>query len=191
MGILSSVRIISHLIFFCVAYSKITHRKYEYIASIEKWKSILSLAHRWQFNEVKELAIREMSKQYITPIDRAVWARDYDVDRDWHVTAFAALGARKQALTLEEGRRLGLEYVLQIHELRERIRERRHHREVEAVRYGSSGSSSPPRPLRLRMVNPNLGRADSENFEYTQEDLADARSLLAEIEDELAMKIFN
>lgn len=63
----------------------------------------------------------------IPPVDRAVWAREFDVDpqRRWLEQAYAALGARAEPLTKSEGLRLGLDAVLQLAQVREQIRERR------------------------------------------------------------------
>ncbi|KAL5483252.1 hypothetical protein ACEPAI_8482 [Sanghuangporus weigelae] len=100
---------------------------YSYEATVNKWASILRLAHLWKFPKVKDLAVREMDKLDIAPVDKAVMAREFQVDpsRRWLETAYAALGAREQPLTKEEGLRLGLDVVLHLAEVRERIRERR------------------------------------------------------------------
>jgi len=42
-------------------YSSGWNRKYsEYIASAEEWSSIISLAHRWQFEHIREAAIQRL-----------------------------------------------------------------------------------------------------------------------------------
>ncbi|KAI5123823.1 hypothetical protein M0805_009115 [Coniferiporia weirii] len=123
---------------------------YSYDASVEKWSSILRLAHMWRFTKVKELAVREMDKLEMSPVDKAVMAREFEVDpaRKWLDTAYAALGARDAPLTKNEGLRLGLDVVLQLAEVRERIRERR--RAVAVSR-----CPSPPPPTASQQLTPN------------------------------------
>ena len=57
----------------------------------------------WGFPHVKDLAVREMDKLPIPPVDRAVMARAFAVDpaRRWLEIAYAALGTREQPLTRE------------------------------------------------------------------------------------------
>lgn len=98
---------------------------YTYDATVEVWSSILRVAHNWGFDKVKDLAIREMEKTTMSPVDKAVLARDCDVGNDWLATAYAELGARDAPLTREEGRRLGVDAAIQLAEVREKIRDRR------------------------------------------------------------------
>jgi len=100
--------------------------KYSHTASVEEWSSILALAHLWQFEEVKAFAVRALDKMWVPPVQKAILARDYDVGKDWLETAYTIVGVREQPLTAEEGRRLGMDVVVKIAELRERIRERRY-----------------------------------------------------------------
>lgn len=94
-------------------------------ASLEEWTSILALAHQWQFDEVKRLAVEEMEKLVIPAVEKAVLAQKYDVGRGWLETAYATLGARTDHLSIEDGYRLGLENVVRLGNVRERIREAR------------------------------------------------------------------
>ena len=98
----------------------------------------------WGFPHVKDLAVREMDKLPIPPVDRAVMARAFAVDpsRRWLEIAYAALGTREQPLTREEGERLGLDVVLHLAEVRERIRARRiRASEMEASKSAQAVSS--------------------------------------------------
>jgi hypothetical protein len=94
----------------------------------------LKLANEWSFVEVKNLAIRELEKLEIEPIERVCIYHRYDIDRGYLVTSYAAICTRPGTLNLSEGRRLGLETSLQIAEARERIR---------AVASERSGTRSP------------------------------------------------
>lgn len=100
-------------------------RDYDHDATADVWSSVLRVAHKWGFDKVKALAVRELEKTQMMPVDKAVLARDCEVGNDWLVTAYAELGARESPLTREEGQRLGLDAVIQLAEVRERIRDRR------------------------------------------------------------------
>ena len=81
----------------------------------------------WKFANVKWLAITELNKLEVPAIDKAAMACTYNVDPawKWQETAYAELGARDEPIRKEEGMKLGLDIVLKLAELRERIRERR------------------------------------------------------------------
>jgi hypothetical protein len=98
-------------------------RKYSlYNASTEEWTSILRLAHRWEFVEVKSLALRELERLEIPPLQKIVIYHSYAIDRSLLRTAYTALTIRDEPITLEEGRELGLETVLQLARARELAR---------------------------------------------------------------------
>ena len=63
-----------------------------------------------------------MEKLYIDPVEQVVLARSYDVERDWLLKAYTALGKREEPLAEDEGVRLGLRTVIKIAEAREKIR---------------------------------------------------------------------
>lgn len=108
----------------------------------------------WKFPKVKELAVREMDKLDISPVDKAVMAREFEVDpaRRWLDTAYAALGAREEPLTKNEGLRLGLDVVLHLAEVRERIRARR--------RMAAESRAQTPPPPPPPSASQQIGRHD-------------------------------
>ena len=95
----------------------------------------------WQFPKVKDLAVRKMDGLVIPPVDKAVMSREYEVDPTlgWLEQAYAALGAREDPITKAEGLRLGLDVVLQLAELREKIRKRRFEEEKNVMGSQSIG----------------------------------------------------
>jgi len=93
-----------------------------YTASIEKWSSILKLANKWDFTEVKELAVRELQNIQIPPIQKIVIYQTYSIDRNLIQPAFTALTTRDEPITIEEGRELTLETALQLAKTRELAR---------------------------------------------------------------------
>jgi hypothetical protein len=93
-----------------------------YDANIEEWTSILKLAHQWDFKEVKELAIRGLESLQIPALQKVILYHEYKVDRNLLQAAYTALTVRDDPITLEEGRDLGLETVLQLARARETAR---------------------------------------------------------------------
>ncbi|KLO19848.1 hypothetical protein SCHPADRAFT_43214 [Schizopora paradoxa] len=98
---------------------------YSFEATADIWCSILRVAHKWGFDKVKGLAVKELEKTQMSPVDKAILARDCEVGNGWLLTAYAELGAREAPLTVEEGQKLGLNAVIQLAEVREKIRDRR------------------------------------------------------------------
>ncbi|KAF8271076.1 hypothetical protein EI94DRAFT_632902 [Lactarius quietus] len=93
-----------------------------YDVSIEEWTSILKLAHEWNFSEVKELALRGLESIPIPAIQKIVLYQTYNVDRNRLQTAYTALTVRDEAITIDEGREVGLETALQLAYAREMAR---------------------------------------------------------------------
>ena len=82
----------------------------------------MSLAHRWDFPEVRALAFRTLSEQKnlrVPPVTRLVLADKYDAPAHWRAQAILELGSRKEPLTEEEGEQLGLATVIQVAKVRE------------------------------------------------------------------------
>ena len=90
------------------------------LSTLDEWTSVLALATKWEFDAHRALAIDRLSRLG-TPIDRIVLARTYDIP-NWLDEEYYRLCVREEALTLEEGRRLGMEDVILLAELRQRVR---------------------------------------------------------------------
>lgn len=99
-------------------------RKYSlYDASVEDWQCILNLADKWEFQEVKELCVRELHKKNdLDLITKMALYQKYKVDPRHLVPLYAALCERDTPLNLEESRILGIETVVLINTTRERLR---------------------------------------------------------------------
>ena len=95
-----------------------THRP----KTLDEWTSILHLATRWEFTDIRALAIRSIQSLDITPIDRIVLSREYDITGRWTLAAYTALCDRSEPLALSEANRLGLETSIRIAQMREQIR---------------------------------------------------------------------
>jgi len=94
-----------------------------YDAPVETWLSILNLAHRWSFWNIKDLAIRELEKLNIEPIDKIVAYHEYKINKTLLIPAYIAMCKREKSLSLAEGTKLGMETVLRLADARERARQ--------------------------------------------------------------------
>ncbi|KAH9965391.1 hypothetical protein BC827DRAFT_1119379, partial [Russula dissimulans] len=90
-----------------------------YDGSVEEWSSILKLAHQWDFIEVKAFALRELEQLEIAPLQKVILYHTHAVNRDLLQASYAALTARDEPITIEEGRLLGLETALTLARARE------------------------------------------------------------------------
>ncbi|KZP11865.1 hypothetical protein FIBSPDRAFT_870886 [Athelia psychrophila] len=77
-----------------------------------QWTSILHLAAKWDFENIKLLAIDSLAANAI-PIDKIVLGRRYGIT-EWLVGAYEAVCTRADPLTVEEGMKLGVEDVVRI-----------------------------------------------------------------------------
>lgn len=94
-----------------------------YDADVETWKTILHLANKLQFHEVKEFAIRELhTKKELPLVEKMALYQHHQVDRRHLVPLFAELVSRDTALTLEESQILGTESTFLVYSARERVR---------------------------------------------------------------------
>jgi len=90
------------------------------LKTIEEWSSVLALTTRFQFDEQRALALARLA-QLATPVDRICLARQHGV-REWLESAYLQLCLREQALTADEGARLGIADVILLSEIRQSIR---------------------------------------------------------------------
>ena len=90
------------------------------LLSTEEWTSVLELSTMWQFQGIRERAIKALESLTLSmdPVDKIVMARKFDVS-PWLVSSLLALVQREKPLNLSEGNRLGLECALKVAEIRE------------------------------------------------------------------------
>ena len=88
----------------------------------EEWTSILHLATRWEFDDIRALAIREIERCPLTPVEKIALSREFDISSLWSLNAYTELCERPEALTVQEALALGLQTTVRISQLRERLR---------------------------------------------------------------------
>jgi len=115
-----------------------------YEGSVEEWSSILKLAHQWGFVEVKAFALRELEQHEIPALQKILLYHAHDIDRDLLQAAYAALTARDEPISFDEGLQLGLETALQLARAREIAR--------APVFSGNRKSGNPRSPVTLAGV---------------------------------------
>ncbi|KAF7428824.1 hypothetical protein PC9H_008056 [Pleurotus ostreatus] len=114
--VLEDVRSIDFARFLWVFYNP----KYSlYKTDVDSWTSILDLAFRWQFPEVRKLCVRELERLEMSDVERIHVYQKYEVDRNLLISRYAALCEREEPLSVAEGMRLGMETALTIARARE------------------------------------------------------------------------
>lgn len=94
-----------------------------YDATIDDWNCILNLADKWDFPQVKELAVRELHKKpELELVTKMALYQKYKVDPRHLVPLYAELCSRDTPLTLEESEILGFKVCVAINTARERLR---------------------------------------------------------------------
>jgi hypothetical protein len=88
--------------------------------SKDEWISVLKLANLWDFIEVRNLAIEQLTSYAgsLDCIERILFARKFDVSA-WLQSGYVELARRKAVVSAEEAGKIGWETALQICQLRE------------------------------------------------------------------------
>lgn len=97
----------------------------EHRVLLSDWIPILQLSTRWLFDDIRSLAIRELAKNDIEPVQKVAIALQNDVP-EWLHPSYMALCERPNPLTVEEARKLGVEVVAQLACAREIFRDNRY-----------------------------------------------------------------
>ncbi|KZV76889.1 hypothetical protein PENSPDRAFT_645975 [Peniophora sp. CONT] len=92
------------------------------LETTEDWESVLRLATRWKFNNIRTLAITKLDP-LATPLQKLVMARAFDVPK-WLQPSLVALCMRPGPLTLAEGKKLSTEDLISITSTREAVRQK-------------------------------------------------------------------
>ncbi|KDQ59103.1 hypothetical protein JAAARDRAFT_175825 [Jaapia argillacea MUCL 33604] len=88
-------------------------------STVEEWTSILHLSTQFSFASIRRLAIRSIFP-IASPIDKIVLANKYEIEGpEWKRDAYVDVCQRQEALTLEEGERLGMAEVVKIVRVRQ------------------------------------------------------------------------
>jgi hypothetical protein len=107
----------------CYYFLSLPFRKYTlYEYNVDDWTNILALAQKWEFKEVKDLAIRELEKMDIPILKRIALYQQFKVQVQVLIKYYTDLCCSPEALTYEASRVIGLEAAVLIFRARELIR---------------------------------------------------------------------
>lgn len=97
-------------------------RNYGGNKNVTEWTSVLDLATRWEFANIREIAVQQLLP-ITTAVDRVVLGHRYDFTQ-WFLPAYIILCTQSKAINFEDGLRLGLLDVIRINEVRNGIHSR-------------------------------------------------------------------
>ncbi|KAG1728897.1 hypothetical protein EDB19DRAFT_135768 [Suillus lakei] len=86
----------------------------------DHWLVILELSMRWQFLEMKELAVDQLQNLKMDPVEKIAIYNKYEIDKSLLLPEYKHLCTREGQMSIEEGEKVGLLTVLAIHQARER-----------------------------------------------------------------------
>jgi hypothetical protein len=89
------------------------------LTCVEEWISVLNLSSRLEFASIRDLAVNNIAPM-ASAIDKALLGKRHGV-KSWVMDAYGELCTREKPLSIEEGRRLGVDLVIKINELRHEL----------------------------------------------------------------------
>jgi hypothetical protein len=98
----------------------------------DDWIAILDLACRWDFNDIRDLCIKELGSVELDPLQKISLQQKHNIDTQWAYSSYITLCARNDPLTVEEATKLGIEVTVKIFTVREKL-ERWGRKKVEDV----------------------------------------------------------
>ncbi|KAJ6481506.1 hypothetical protein C8R47DRAFT_982397, partial [Mycena vitilis] len=104
-----------------------------YDAPTNTWRAILRLADRWEMDNIKKIALGNLLKADLDPLERITLCEREDLSRDQATNAYVRLCTREAPLTVEELKMLSTEVILIITSAREQIIALRGNAEQAAV----------------------------------------------------------
>ncbi|KAH9938542.1 uncharacterized protein B0H18DRAFT_18687 [Fomitopsis serialis] len=90
------------------------------LKTTDEWASVLELAHKWQFDSICEL-VADRLPQVASLVDQIILGRRYGLE-EMLLSARVRLCEREAPISLEEGRRLGLDECIVVGEVRQKAR---------------------------------------------------------------------
>jgi len=89
--------------------------------SAPQWITILDLSTRWKFDDIHQLAIKELLGHKIESVQKIELEHKYNVQRQWAYEAYIDLCSRGSPLTRNEAKRLGIETATLVNQAREKL----------------------------------------------------------------------
>ncbi|OJA15025.1 hypothetical protein AZE42_05251 [Rhizopogon vesiculosus] len=87
---------------------------------LERWLVILRLATRWGFQKMRKLAVRQLEKMKLAPIDKIRIYSDFKIDSQLLLPSYASLAMSPTLPSLTDAKKLDIETILKLTMVRER-----------------------------------------------------------------------
>lgn len=87
----------------------------------EDWIAILGLAYKWSFDDIRDLAIKQLATVELDPLQSIALQQKYKIGAEWAYNSYVSLCSRNDPLTLAEAETLGLEATVKIACIREKL----------------------------------------------------------------------
>lgn len=88
---------------------------------VAAWLGILTLTKKWEMAAIRQVALDELGKLPIKPVEKIRMCAQYGVERSWAVEAFVEVCCGDAPLTVETASSFGFELSVRIAEAREKI----------------------------------------------------------------------
>ncbi|KAI5988173.1 hypothetical protein EDD15DRAFT_1388803 [Pisolithus albus] len=88
--------------------------------SKETWLAIITLATRWGFGSMRELAIRQLERFSMSPVDRIALYKEHNIDKKLLLPSYIDLCKSPTLPSPADAKRLQLETILRLADARER-----------------------------------------------------------------------
>jgi hypothetical protein len=102
--------------------------------SAPQWIAILDLSTRWDFDDIRRLAIKQLAGHKIDPIEKIVLEHKYKIPRRWAYGAYIELCSRRSPLTKDEAEEVGMETAILINQAREKLEKTGRNKPKEVAR---------------------------------------------------------
>jgi hypothetical protein len=73
------------------------------------WVAVLELATRWQFDDIRVLAIKQLSSLAIDPVRKIALQHRFGIHEEWAIESYIAVCSRPAPLSVPEARLLGVD----------------------------------------------------------------------------------
>lgn len=88
---------------------------------MDEWISVLKLSTMWCFDDMRKLAIKELSRKIkIDPVTQIILSRQYKVS-EWAYSGHERLVVRSEPISVAEAERLGLSTAIRLYQIRDAI----------------------------------------------------------------------
>ena len=160
------------------------------LSSLEEWISVLNLSSRLEFASIRDLAVNNIAPM-ASAIDKALLGKRHGV-KPWVMDAYGELCTREKPVSIEEGRRLGVDLVVKINELRHELffnATSAAHKSGLGISLELPGSSNLGSHSRMASVSSNLGRFEELPERIVQHFKLDAMDDLAPEDEGIYFKV--